>query len=40
MQSADLVPSNNRINTDPRQLRSALALRAGYAERYAALDAA
>jgi len=31
---------NHRINTDPRQLRSALALRAGYAGRYAAFDAA
>jgi hypothetical protein len=29
------VPTNPRINTDPRLLRSAHALRAGYAARYA-----
>jgi hypothetical protein len=29
------VPTNPRINTDPRLLRSAHALRAGYAARWA-----
>jgi len=30
----NVLHSNHRINTDPRQIRSARELRAGYVERY------